>query len=1146
MVLEPAQPACDRRGALAMVAYAVLLVACAALSLTWLAVGAVVGVAAQVPSFAAALATAAAQGDRWAQGILAAVPISVPAAQALLDYGFSVLSIVIAVVLNAGHRQSWSTRLLVLAMFGSAGAFNLQAHAASTAVETATGLQIGMLHQVLLHGVACAAYIVALLLFPPVRRSRPGGAARTVLVLAGTGTLLLVGFGTALLPHTTSCVLFFGFLVPLVGLGVLPRQIRDAPTVTARTQARLLFSALATAFAITAVLAVITVLLWSTGWSGAVVDPTSHAGGPGSGGPMTLLFWFSRAACIAVAGAVFIATRQGDLWTAERLFSRGLAAGLTAALVGGGYVVVRRTVATLIEGGAPVAPVIATVLAALALRPVYVYAERLADRLLFGTRPTPYSVLAGVAALSRGTATDAPDLARVAEAVGRGLGARTCRLTVRRPGLRDRSYTWSEAGHDPDELVEVVVRHGSEAIGALAVDYDAVAGVESQRQHLLEDLADSLGVVLQASRLGIDLERQLRAALAHAEEIAVSRRAVVAEMDRERRRIERDLHDGAQHHLVSLRLTLGLVEHQVSTAQFDDARARLEQVVDKIDMAESILAETAMGVSAPLLAELGLVRALEKELAGGQPPVAVDASGVDTAGRFPHDVESAVYFCCLEAVNNARKHARGAAIDVRLRIEDGRLRFVVQDEGPGWDQDRVSGSPGRGMRNLTARISAVGGRIEVRSALGKGTTVEGSVPLPEIAEPRPTPARPVAAVAAAVPLLDQVRDAVREARELYHGTALVDAVRVLAERLDAPLRIGVSGGEGSGGLSGLVQVLTALDAPMLAGAVLVDAAARAPAPPADAFVLLFRRDADNDLLLPDLPSGSTPHRPAHAVGALLLDGPVDEAAQRAAAVCAARRDVRRLCHVVEPVSPAFAQAGIRLTDEEYGMLQALVEDDAVAMAGAGAGRGGRGGAGAPSLPVLAPEPHVAFGPGVVQFAVAAIRSGRAPTRQALAAALVQHSGVPRLHELVAEQLTRRSDALRARSVLLVLEDLVRREPPKGGDALRYRLDRIRSGAHELTELDVVDALRAGELHLPDEERLAAERLLGAFGADLRTRLGLAPGAGQQEVLRSAQQQLAHWRRRAANPLAGPGARNVADVLVQTCERLLAEAAERRP
>jgi hypothetical protein len=151
-----------------------------------------------------------------------------------------------------------------------------------------------------------------------------------------------------------------------------------------------------------------------------------------------------------------------------------------------------------------------------------------------------------------------------------------------------------------------------------------------------------------------------------------------------------------------------------------------------------------------------------------------------------------------------------------------------------------------------------------------------------------------------------------------------------------------------------------------------------------------------------------------------------------------------------------------------------------------------------------------------------------------------------LHELVTERLTHRSDALRARSVLLALEDLVRRQRPKGGDSLRYRLDRIRSGAHELTELDVVDALRAGELHVPDEERRAAERLLGASGADLRTRLGLVPDAGQQEVLRSAQQQLTHWRRRAANPLAGPGARNVADVIVQTCERLLAEAVERPP
>jgi signal transduction histidine kinase len=1184
------------RRRLASAAYPVLLLVCTVLSLMWLAVGAVAWVAAQDPSLLATLAGAADEGNRWARGILAAVPTGGPTAQGILDYAFSVLSIVMAGVLIAGRERSWSTRLLVFAMLGSAGAFNLQAHAAATAVGTALGLQIGTLHQVLFHGVTCAAYILALLVFPPDRESRAHGAAGTALVLAGIGTLLFVGFGTALLPHTISCVLFFGFLVPLVGLAVLPRQVRGAPTVTARTQARLLFSVLAVAFAIAAVLAVITVLLWLYGWGSMLLlsDPMAGLGEAGNGEPFALLFWFSRLASIAIPAAVFVATRRGGLWNAERLFSRGLAAGLTAALVGGVYVVLRRAAGWLVEDGA-LAVVLATVPAALALRLVYVRAERLADRLLFGARPTPYSVLAGVTALSRVTATDAPDLARVAEAVGRGLGATTCRLTVTRPGLRDRSYTWTEGTeHDPDELVEVVVRHGSEAIGTLAVDYDAVAGLQRQRQHLLEDVADSLGVVLQASRYGIELERQLRAALAHASEIAASRRAVVAEMDGERRRIERDLHDGAQHHLVSLRLTLGLVEHQVSTAQFGKARERIEQVAEQIDIAESILAETAMGVSSPLLAEVGLVRALEKELASGQPPVAVDACDVDD--RFPHDVESAVYFCCLEAVNNARKHAPGATIDVRLCTEDGRLRFTVQDDGPGWDQCRVTGSPGRGLRNVTARISAVGGRIEVRSAPGQGTTVEGSVPLPRPAEPAvgvpaagaPVPAaRPTAPAlgtpaSAAPPLVDQVRAAVAEARKLYHGTERADVVQVLAEQLDAPLRIAVS--DGGGGSSPLVPALAALDpdgAPTVAGAALVDAAALAgrPAQHADAFVLLLRPDADGDVPLPDLPGSSAPHRPAHAIGALLVDGPVDESAQRAATDRA--RDVRRLCHVVVPVAPALARAGVRLSAGQHRALQVRAERgtgasgngaelsphdaEAVIVAGAAAGAGrvageapppggrrtvpaGGGGAGATST-LRAPadarpqELPLPFEPAVVRFAVAAIRSGRSQTRPALAGALVEGSGLPRLRELVAERFTRRADALKARSALLALEDLVRREPPPvGGGSLRYRLERIHSGAHELTELDVMDALWAGDLDLPDDEHRAAERLLGAAGTDPRSRLGLAQGAGQQEVLKAAAEQLARWHRRAANPLAGVDLRKTADVLVQVCERLLVTSA----
>jgi signal transduction histidine kinase len=1182
------------RALLAGVTYAVLLVAVTLLSFGWLVMGAVVGAAAYAPSVASRFSSAAAQGSRWAQGVLAAIPRSEPLGQAVLDYALSLISIGVAAALLVYRGSSWSVRLLALAMVGSAGAFNLQAHAADTAVRTATGLAVGSLHQILLHGVACAAYIVALLVFPPDRRTiAAAGFGRAVQVAAGVGTLLVVGFGSALLPHTISCVLFFGLLVPLAGLVVLPRRISAGTTATARAQARLLFSVLAAAFAIAIVLGIITLLLWSMNFSGlTIVDPTAHGRAEE---PTGLLFWFARLACIAIAVAVFLAMRPEGLWAAERLFSRGLAAALVTAVIGGGYVVVR----TLIEeaigdpAAAFTAATIAVLPAALAFLPVYVRVERVVDRMLFGARPTPYSVLAGIAALSRAGATDAPDLERVAEAVGRGVGAITCRLTVVRPGLQDRAYTWVAPGAQAsDELAEVAVRHGSEPIGTIAVDHTTVAGLQGPRRHLLQDIADSLGAVFQASRSGIELERQLRAALAHAAEIAASRRAVVAEMDAERRRIERDLHDGAQHHLVSLRLTIGLVEHQVSTCQFDPARSRLEQVAEQIDTAESILAETATGVPSPLLAERGLVGALRVELAGGHPPVTFDSDGVPADLPVPADVAAAVFFCCLESVNNARKHAGGAAIGVRLAPGDGRLRFTVHDEGPGWDPAASTGSPGRGMRNLMARIASVGGRIEVRSQPGEGTVVEGSAPLPQPATeppaeaPSPVPVATPTVAVADLPLIDQVRDALRTARELYHGTPQAEPLRALAQRLDEPLRVAVSGPSGAG-TSTLVEALraaadrgpcaelrvTLIDVPG-GGPRSAAGPGRAPpqpgsdaelAPLADAFVLLLRRPHDEDGALPVLPDGSDPPRPALAIGVLARADEI-AGADETAADWGSSLEVRSLCHVVVPVAGLLARAAATLSDAEYRTLQEISEsggddsgDDSGDGGGVAAGTGKPAAALSGSTSLLpssatwvpaaesvlhAVEGHdellQRFGPAGVRTAVELIRCGRAPTSAALATELLDSSGVPRLLELIDSRFARRADAVKARTALLALETLVRDQaPPSGGSALVYRLDRIRSGAHELTEADLVDALRCGALDLPDRDRDAAERLLGATGAAPRARLGLPADAVPQEVARVAGEQLARWQGLAAHPMSVKATRDVAAVLVQTCEHLLA-------
>ena len=114
----------------------------------------------------------------------------------------------------------------------------------------------------------------------------------------------------------------------------------------------------------------------------------------------------------------------------------------------------------------------------------------------------------------------------------------------------------------------------------------------------------------------------------------------------------------------------------------------------------------------------------------------VDSTGV-TVQRFSPEVEAAVYFCCLEAVNNARKHAPGAPVRLRLSTEEGRLRLTVRDEGPGWEAQAGAIAHGRGLRNMASRIAAVRGQLEVRTTPGRGTAVEGWVPLAAPALDRP-------------------------------------------------------------------------------------------------------------------------------------------------------------------------------------------------------------------------------------------------------------------------------------------------------------------------------------------------------------------------------------------------------------------------
>ncbi|MBP2365567.1 sensor histidine kinase [Pseudonocardia parietis] len=703
----------------------------------------------------------------------------------VLDLVCSGLGLLFAVALLRAGGRSWPLRLLALASVAAAGAFHLRTAAV---LEAVAGRPLGTVLYLLLVTVACAAAVGAMLLFPAPGPGRTGGAGGAA-VAAGIVAVVLGVAGTATAGTATGCVLFCGFLLPTAGLVALRSRLRAGVTGRPRARIRLLLCALAATLVVAAALAVVTALLV------ALDRPGLRLGDP-AGPPVALLFWFARVAPTAVAGAALLAAGTGPrVRAAQHLFGRALAVTLVAAVAGGTVAVLCN--ALTVAGTGPVgAATLAALPVAATFLPLYLWTEAFVDRLLHGSRPTPYTVLAGVTALSRATTTDGPDLDRVAEGVGRGLGATTCRLTVYRTGLRDRTYAWSAPGApevprapattDGDTLVRVPVRQGDEQLGEIAVDRDAVQGLRGEWRNLLPDIADSLGVVLHANRSAIELERQLRAALAHGERIAAARRDAVARMDTERRRIERDLHDGAQHHLVSLGLSLGLVEHLVSAGQPEQARDRLDELLRRVDGAESVLAETVGGVSSAVLAEQGLVAVLRDTLAASEPPVTIEHDGVPPDRRYPDEIGDTAYFCCLEAVNNARKHAAGAPVTVRITEQDATLTMAVRDEGPGFVPDPGPGTPptrGRGLRNLTVRLGAVGGTVAVRSAPGAGTTVLWSLPLPAGWAPDdPVPPAPPAPAPAGV--REQVRELVGTAAQVYAGTGHAPALARAAALLD--------------------------------------------------------------------------------------------------------------------------------------------------------------------------------------------------------------------------------------------------------------------------------------------------------------------------------------------------------------------------
>jgi len=269
------------------------------------------------------------------------------------------------------------------------------------------------------------------------------------------------------------------------------------------------------------------------------------------------------------------------------------------------------------------------------------------------------------------------------------------------------------------------ITHQGELLGMIVVerrDPDESFGEENER--VMTELARQVGLALHNAQLDSALQESYQELKKRAEDLRASRERIVAAGDAERRKLERNLHDGAQQHLVALAVKVKLVKNLIE-ADTNTAKAMLEELGGDVQEAVQQLRDLAHGIYPPILVDRGLGPALESAVMKAALPTTVVADGVQ---RHRQEIEAAVYFCVLEALQNAGKHAgEGASAVVSLKEEPGALLFEVADDGAGFDAKAKA--LGAGFTNMSDRVGSIGGTLDVWSELGKGTKISGRIPL---------------------------------------------------------------------------------------------------------------------------------------------------------------------------------------------------------------------------------------------------------------------------------------------------------------------------------------------------------------------------------------------------------------------------------
>jgi signal transduction histidine kinase len=437
---------------------------------------------------------------------------------------------------------------------------------------------------------------------------------------------------------------------------------------------------------------------------------------------------------MAISTGIAIAVLKYRLYDIDVIISRALVYGTLAALITAIYVALVVGVGTLL--GVSTRPnlalsIAATAVVAVGFQPVRDRLQKLANRLVYGNRATPYEVLSEFSERVAQSYIGGDVLPRMAQVLQEGTGAEAATVWIRGDHHLTPAATHPDTamGYEPLLVGDrnlpdipratraVEVRHQDELLGVLTVTKRQGETLTPIEEKLMSDLAHQAGLVLKNVGLTADLQARLS-------DLRTSRQRLVAAQDDERRRLERNLHDGAQQNLVAIKVKLGLAEMMTSKDPMA-AKDLISSLKADTDEALETLRDLARGIYPPLLADRGLLAALEAQARKATVPVTVEGDGVT---RYPQETEAAVYFCVLEALQNVQKYAGARSAVVRLSAGESELRFEVSDDGRGFDRSVVV--PGAGLTNMHDRLDALGGRLTISSEAGRFTQVSGSLPVP--------------------------------------------------------------------------------------------------------------------------------------------------------------------------------------------------------------------------------------------------------------------------------------------------------------------------------------------------------------------------------------------------------------------------------